>query len=464
MPNATFTFRSPMPASADALYAWHARPGAFERLQPPWERTQVVGTSGAFGTDGQRLEIRTNVFGPIKASWVAEMYDFRPGMQFRDRQVKGPFASWEHTHSFLADGPERSFLDERIEYRVPGGLLGRLFGGRLVRKRLEAMFRYRHALTASDLRRHAKLPAPLKVAVTGSRGLVGSDVVSFLLGGGHTITRLVSGEFGAPNDGTAWVRWHPKGALDPDVLAGHDAVIHLAGDGIASGRWSAAKKAKILDSRATPTRHLAEAIAALPEGQRPKVFVSASAVGVYGDRGDEVLTEDSPAGTGFLADVCKAWESAAEPAARAGVRVVHPRIGVVLTPKGGALRPQLLPFKMGAGAVLGGGKQWLPWITLNDLVGVLHECAVNGSLRGPVNACAPNPVTNREFTKTLGRVLRRPAFFWLPRFALRAMFGEVADAAMLASLRGVPSKLAAAGFAFDHPELEPALRFLLGKG
>jgi uncharacterized protein (TIGR01777 family) len=460
---ATFTFRSPMPASAEALYEWHARPGAFRRLQPPWERVQIAGTEGEFGTDGQRLEFQTQLLGPIKGTWVAEMYDFRPGMQFRDRQLKGPFASWDHTHSFLRDGPDRSFLDERIEYRAPGGLLGRLLTQRMVRKRLEAMFRYRHALTASDLRRHAKRPAPLKVVVTGSRGLVGSDLVPFLLGGGHSVTRLVSGEFDAPKDGTTWVRWHPKGALDLDVIAGHDAVIHLAGDGIADGRWNAAKKARFVESRTIPTRHLADAIAALPDHQRPKVFASASAVGVYGDRGDDVLPEDAPAGTGFLADVCTAWEAAADPARRAGVRVVHPRIGVVLTPKGGALGKQLLPFKMCTGAVLGSGKQWLPWITLNDLVGVLHECVVNESLSGPVNACAPNPVTNRAFTKTLGRVLRRPAFFWLPRPVMRVMFGEVADAVLLASLRVLPSKLTAAGFAFDHPELEPALRFVLGR-
>jgi uncharacterized protein (TIGR01777 family) len=452
-----------MPASADELYAWHARPGAFQRLQPPWETIRMVDTEGAFGTDGYRVEFRTSLLGPIKGTWRAEAYDFQPGVRFQDRQLKGPFAFWNHTHSFIPDGPQSSFLEEHVEYRVPGGALGRVLTGRMVRKRLEAMFRYRHALTASDLRRHAKYPTRLKIAVTGSRGLVGSELVLFLLGGGHAVTRLVSGDFNAPNDGTTWVRWNAKEPLDPAVLAGHDAVIHLAGDGVADGRWNAAKKKRVLESRTIPTRHLADAIAALPSEQRPKVLVSASAVGFYGDRWDELLTEESSAGTGFLADVCREWEAAAEPAAQAGVRVVHPRIGIVLTPKGAALGKQLLPFKMGVGAVLGSGKQWQPWVTINDLVGVLHEGMMNHSLSGPVIAAAPNPVPNREFTKTIGRVLRRPAFFWLPRVALRVLFGEVADGALLASMRTTPTKLLAAGFAFDHAELEPALRFLLGK-
>ena len=456
----TFTTRSPMPASADDVYAWHARPGAFQRLQPPWEPIRMVGSEGAFGTDGHRVAFQASLLGPIKGTWLAEAYDFQPGVRFQDRQLKGPFAFWNHTHSFIPDGPHSSFLDEHIEYRLPGGALGRLLAGRTVRKRLEAMFRYRHSLTASDLRRHAKYPRRLKIAVTGSRGLVGSELVLFLLGGGHSVTRLVSGDFQDANDGTAWVRWNANQPLDPAVIAGHDAVIHLAGDGIAEGRWSAAKKRRILESRTVPTRHLADAIAALPPDGRPKVLVSASAVGCYGDRGDEVLSEQSSPGTGFLADVCKAWEAAAE---GAGVRVVHPRIGVVLTPKGAALGKQLLPFKMGLGAVLGSGKQWLPWVTVHDLVGAIHECVMNDALSGPVNVSAPHSITNREFTKTLGRVLRRPAFLWLPRFALRVLFGEVADAALLASMRAVPSKLTAAGFAFDHAELEPALRFLLGK-
>jgi hypothetical protein len=327
------------------------------------------------------------------------------------------------------------------------------------------MFAYRHALTAMDLRRHAAFAhhPRLTVAVTGSRGSIGSDLVPFLTTGGHTVVRLLTGNANPPYaDGTKWVAWRPDAPLDPSALEGVDAVVHLAGDNVAEGRWSAAKKKRIIDSRSGPTRNLAAAVAALPAGRRPKVFVCASAVGFYGTRGDEELTEDSGAGTGFFPDVVKVWEDTCAPAREAGVRTVNLRIGVVLSLKGGALAKQLPAFKMGAGAVLGSGTQWQPWITANDVVGAIHH-ALMTDLSGPVNVVGPNPVTNHTFTKTLGRVLSRPAFFWLPRVALRAMFGEVADEALLASMRAKPAKLLASGFRFEHADLEPALRFLLGR-
>lgn len=463
MPDRTFTFRSPMPAPADAVYAWHARPLAFTRLAPPWETATVAHQEGAFGTDGFRVRIRTGLFGPLKATWLAEGFDFVPGARFRDRQLKGPFARWEHTHNFIPDGPNASVLEESIAYRVPLGALGALFGGRMVRKRLEAMFAYRHALTISDLTRHARfghLPRRT-VIVTGSRGLVGSELVPLLTTGGHRVIRLVTGsQRPSFDDGTEWIQWNPNAAPPPNLFERADALIHLAGDNVAAGRWSAAKKARIVDSRKEPTRLLAQAVAAQ---KRPFAFVCASAVGFYGDRGDEELTEASPTGSGFFPDVAREWEAACEPAREAGARVVNARIGVVLSPKGGALGKQLFPFKMGAGAVLGSGKQWVPWVTIGDTVGALHHALMSDTLRGPVNVVSPRPATNRDFTKALGRALSRPAFFWLPRFALRVLFGEVADAALLASMRVLPAALTADGFTFDHAELEPALRFLLGR-
>jgi uncharacterized protein (TIGR01777 family) len=466
MPDETFALRSPMPVSAAELYDWHARPGAFERLNPPWEPVSVVGREGAFGTAPFRVRIRTPVLGPVKTTFLSEAFDFRPGEGFKDRQLTGPFAAWTHTHTMTPDGPDRSVLEDRIDYRLPLGGLGRLFGGGLVRKRLGRMFAYRHALQQSDFRRHAPYHdrPRLTIAVTGSRGLIGTDLVPFLTTGGHRVVRLVTGTPNPPpfDDGTTWVGWKPDARPDPAVLAGCDAVIHLAGDNVADGRWSAKKKRRILDSRTIPTRHLADAIAALPADRRPKVFVSASAIGYYGDRGDEELTEESLPGTGFFRDVCEAWEAAASPAADAGVRVVHPRIGVVLTPKGAALGKQLAAFKAGGGAVLGRGTQWVAWVTVNDVVGALHHCLME-DVSGPVNFTAPHPVTNRDFTKTLARVLRRPAVLRLPRAALHVLFGEIADAALLVSLRVLPRKLLDSGFAFDHTELEAGLRFLLGR-
>lgn len=469
MPTETFSLRSPMPVSAAELYAWHARPAAFRRLQPPWEHNVITAAKGAFGTPGYQVTVRTPLVGPITDTMTAECYDFRPGEGFQDRQLDGPFAHWNHQHTMIPDGPDRSFLEDRIEYRLPLGALGAIFGSGMVHDRVQAMFAYRHALTAGDLRRHGlyRDRPRLRIAVTGSRGLIGTDVALFLATGGHSVTRLVSGSGPVTppvfDDGTRYVGWDPQAPVDPALLDGQDAVIHLAADGISEGRWTDAKRKKIVESRTVPTRHLADAIAALPPERRPRAFLSASAVGFYGSRGDEVLTEESSPGSGFLADVCKGWEEATAPASAAGVRVVQMRIGAVLTPKDGALGKQLPAFRAGAGAVLGTGKQWVPWVTVHDVVGAIHHCLMTDSLAGPVNLMAPNPVPNREFTKALGRVLWRPAVLWLPRAALKGMFGDIADAVLLASMRAVPRKLLDTGFVFDHPELEGGLRFLLGK-
>src|SRR6266545_625022 len=240
MRNSTFTLRSPMPVSAEELYAWHARPLAFQRLQPPWEEANIVKQEGQFGTDGFRLTMRTKTVGPFKGTWVADAFDFQPGRRFQDRCLKGPFPFWNHTHLMIPNGENVSHLEDLIEYRVPLGLPGRVFGGGMVRRRLAAVFAYRHFLTASDLRRHNQFRARprLTIAVTGSRGTIGSDLVPFLTTGGHRVVRLLTGSANPPyDDGTKWVPWKPEAPLDPTTLAGVDAVIHLAGDNVAEGRW-----------------------------------------------------------------------------------------------------------------------------------------------------------------------------------------------------------------------------------
>ena len=296
----------------------------------------------------------------------------------------------------------------------------------------------------------------MKVLVTGSTGFIGSALVSALTAAGHQVTRLVRKLAGAGE-----VRWDPTaGAIDTGGLEGHDAVVHLAGENIA-GRWTAAKKQRIRESRVNGTRLLTEALAKL--SRRPRALVCASAIGYYGDRGEEKLREGSPPGKGFLADTCVAWEAAAKPAADAGLRVVHLRIGVVLHPAGGALKQMLLPFKLGAGGVIGSGRQYMSWIALDDLIGIFQHALANDSLRGPANAVAPNPATNREFTKTLGKVLSRPTIFPMPAFAARLAFGEMADELLLASTRVEPARLAASGYSFAYPQLEAALRHLLSR-
>ena len=293
----------------------------------------------------------------------------------------------------------------------------------------------------------------MKVLVTGSTGLVGTAAIRELTGGGHQVLRLVRTE--PANDQE--VRWDPAvGSLDVAGLRGIEGFVHLAGDNIAEGRWTDAKKQRIRDSRVIGTSLLARALAGLEP--RPKVMVAASAIGYYGDRGSDVMTEESAPGDDFLANACVEWEQAARPAADADIRVVNLRIGVVLSRDGGALGKALLPFKLGVGGVIGSGEQYISWIAIRDLAGIIRHALEDAGMSGPVNAVAPNPVTNRTYTKTLGRVLHRPTFFPMPAFAARLAFGEMADALLLSSTRVHPERLKAAGFAFQHPDLEGAVR------
>ena len=303
----------------------------------------------------------------------------------------------------------------------------------------------------------------MKVIVTGSNGLVGRALVGQLLAEGHEVTTLVrSGSRSTGEEGVRPARWDPAAdSIDAAALEGHDAAVHLAGEPIAEGRWDDEKKRRIRASRAEGTRLLAETLAKLE--RRPAVLVSASATGFYGNRGEETLTEESASGDDFLSEVCREWEKATLPASQAGVRVVHLRIGVVLSGEGGALQKMLTPFKLGLGGKVGSGEQYMNWITLEDLVGVIRRAMEDESLRGPVNAVAPQQVTNAEFTKALGRALGRPTVFTVPAFAARLAFGEVADALLMASTRVEPARLQEAGYQFRHPEIEGALRSALGK-
>lgn len=295
------------------------------------------------------------------------------------------------------------------------------------------------------------------VLVTGSHGLVGSALLPVLAARGDRIVRLVR----AASVSTAGeAAWDPAaGTIDAGRLDGVDAVIHLAGESISAGRWTAARKARIRESRVRGTRLLAETLARLP--RPPHVFLAASATGYYGDRGEEWLREDSLPGTGFLAEVCREWEGAAEPARRAGIRVVWMRFGVILSPAGGMLARLLPVFRLGLGGRLGSGQQYLSWIAIDDLAGaVLHLLAAEGT-KGPVNLVAPGPVTNAEFTRALGRVLSRPTLFPVPAVVLRAAFGEMADDALLASARVEPARLTASGYRFRFSDVGAALRHLL---
>jgi uncharacterized protein (TIGR01777 family) len=297
------------------------------------------------------------------------------------------------------------------------------------------------------------------VAVTGSSGLVGTALVDALAAEGHAVRRMVRRPV---RDAQREIRWEPAaGTIEAEQLAGVDAIVHLAGENLAGHRWTESVKARIRDSRIQGTRLLCETLAGL--ASKPSVLVSASAIGYYGDRGAEVVDESSPPGRGFLAELCQAWEAETHPARDADVRVVNLRLGVVLSRRGGALAKMLTPFKLGLGGVIGSGQQYLSWVSLDDVVSAIQFALAAAALAGPVNAVAPQPVTNREFTKTLGRVLRRPTVFPMPAFAARWAFGEMADEMLLSGVRVEPHVLSSAGFAFQHPQLELALRHAIGR-
>jgi uncharacterized protein len=296
---------------------------------------------------------------------------------------------------------------------------------------------------------------PLRVLLSGSSGLVGSALLSALRANGHEVKRLVRGAVTVLDQ----IPWNPAEPLAPESVSGFDAVVHLAGESIV-GRWTEAKKRRIMDSRVPATRYLAAALAKAQ--RRPRVFVCASAIGYYGDRGDEILREDSPSGEGFGAELCRQWEAAAQSAADAGIRTVQIRVGIVLSAAGGALRKMLPPFRMGVGGNMGSGLQWMSWVDLRDVVGAIQHLIAADAIHGPVNMVSPNPVRNAEFTKALASVLHRPAIFPMPAFAARLAFGQMADELLLASQRVQPEKLTASGYKFQNPDLRSALESILG--
>ncbi len=452
-----FERKSIVEAPAKELFAWHNRPRTFERLAPPWEHIKVLQKESGI-TDGSRVVLEMKQ-GPFRRRWVAVHSDYVEGKQFCDEQVQGPFAKWVHTHQFLPDTDKTSILEDHIEYAPPLGFLGDLIAGGYISRRLHRTFTFRHIRTQNDLKRYQPFASrgPLKIVITGASGMIGTALSTFLSCAGHEVRSLVRR---SPKDTEIfWDPYHKE--IDKTALESVDVVVHLAGTSIAAGRWTAARKAQILKSRGEGTRFLAEALASLKHP--PKTFISSSAIGFYGDRGEEVLTEESPAGQGFLTDVCKAWEEATQPAQKAGIRVVNVRTGIVLSANGGALPKMVLPILMGAGGVIGSGRQWMSWIALEDLIGIFNFLIQTPSVSGPVNATAPWATTNRAFTKTLGKVLKRPTLFPLPSFMVKTLFGEMGEVLLLEGQQVKPFKLTEAGFSFLYPDLESALRWELGK-
>ncbi len=448
-----------VPYPVETLFGWHERPGAFERLSPPWDKPRVLEHTGGI-RDGARVVLEVHA-GPIPTTWTLEHRDYVANQQFRDVMKQGPFAHWDHLHGFAPADGGGSVLDDRIEYALPLGSVGNLVAGDYTESTLARVFAYRHAITAGDLARHAEFASRgrMRIAITGATGFIGTQLAAFLSTGGHDVVRIGRGEV-VP--GRTDISWDPeRGKLDARSLEGVDAVIHLAGASIAE-RWTTAHRKAIRDSRVEGTSLLAHTLASL--SRKPQVLLSGSAIGFYGSRDDEMLDETSTPGKDFLAETARQWEGATAPAERAGIRVVHLRTGIVQGAAGGALAKQAPLFKLAVGGKLGDGKQWVSPIALDDEITAIHFCMMRDDIRGPVNLVSPTPVTNAEYTRVLADVLDRPAFTNAPAFALRLLLGgEMADSTVLASQRVVPMVLQQAGYRYRLPALEQMLRFELGE-
>jgi uncharacterized protein len=449
------TYSSVVDAPIGEVFEWHARPGAITRLLPPWQPVRVGQESGSL-RDGRAVLLL-----PGGVRWVAahqpDGYD--PPHQFVDELVSAGLSSvlsWRHTHLFSAEGEAEAENETRVTDDVQSPVPERA---------LRQMFAYRHRELAADLAAHrwARLhrSEPMTVAITGASGLVGTALTALLSTGGHRVIKLVR----HPAQGADERQWQPD-QPDPGLLAGVDVVVHLAGASIA-GRFTPAHKRAVRDSRVGPTRRLAELAAATSGGTSagPQTFISASAIGYYGaNRGDEILSEDSSPGDDFLASVVTEWEAATAPAAEAGLRVVQVRTGIVQSPKGGTLKLFYPLFEAGLGGRIGSGRQWLSWIGIDDLSDVYLRALVDPALSGPVNAVAPDPVRNADYTRALGKVLRRPTVIPVPGLGPRLLLGEEGARELAeASQRVRPDALLAAGHSFRYPQLEPALRHLLGR-
>ncbi|WP_428341712.1 TIGR01777 family oxidoreductase [Mycobacterium sp.] len=434
------------------VFDWHARPGAFNRLTPPWSPMRLI-------AEADSLENGRAVLGlPGGLRWVADHQPdgYDPPRRFVDAIGADGLASlpaklavrWRHTHDFEEVSDGRTRVIDRVATPVPA-------------RALRPMFRYRHQQLADDIAAHRAAAAhgltPLTVAISGASGLVGAQLAAFLSTGGHRVVRLVRHSSTKPDER----QWNPNDP-SPDILAGVDAVIHLAGASIA-GRFTDDHRAAIRDSRIGPTRRLAELIAKSADG--PRVLVTASAIGYYGyDRGEESLTEDSERGEGFLADVVTDWEDATTPAAQAGTRVVRVRTGIVQSPAGGTLRLLRPLFSAGLGGRLGSGQQWFSWIGIDDLVDVYHRALWDDDLSGPVNAVAAEPVRNIDYTHVLAHVLHRPALLPVPPLGPKVLLGDQgARELALANQRVLPARLLEADHRFRRPDLEQTLRHLLGR-
>ncbi len=441
----------------EQLFAWHARNGAILRLTPPWAPLRLISRRGNGIDKGVQVRFQMSLF-KIPMIWEAEHIAYQENVLFQDHQTKGPFGEWVHTHLFHAQGKNRTIMEDQVEYKLPLGVLSLPFYGH-AKRQLARVFDYRHRVLKHDLEQRADKVKKQRILISGASGTIGSILVPFLRTCGHEVIRLVRNPSNLAEDELYWDPY--KGILDIEKAGPIDAVINLNGVDISRGKWTKNQKQLILDSRVVPTTLLAKKMSEMTNP--PSIFISSSAIGLYGEGQDRILTENETKGDSFISSVCDQWEAASLKAESAGIRTVQLRIGVVLTPAGGALARMILPFSLGLGTRLSHGGQYMSWISMDDaLSGILHILE-NKTIQGPVNLTAPHPVTNKEFTRSLGRAFSRPAFFVLPRWLAVGLWGDMGEETLLTSARVAPEKLLKNGFVFEHNELAPALKDMLGK-
>ena len=443
--------------SREELARWHLRSTALLRLVPPWSGVRVVTLPDEL-VDGALAELDVPVPPFRRVIWRSRIVDVSE-KGFADLQEKGPFKSWHHEHRFLEKPGETSRLEDHVRFELKEPWPLNRLGQRVVESGLIRTFSWRHVRTGNDLRRHHENDwRSATVLVTGSSGLVGQALCAFLQTGGCDVRRLVRR---SPDRDKGEYAWDPaRGEIDRSSLQGVDAVVHLAGAGIADKRWTEARKELIRSSRVDSTRLLAGAIADM--GSDAPALIAASAIGYYGDRPDEEVDESASPGEGFLSRTCVEWEAAADAARAAGARVVNLRIGVVVAGGGGAVARLRRPVLMGVAGPLGNGRQGMSWIALDDLLAIIHQSIHDERFDGPINAVVQRPIDNRAFIKSMGGVLRRPTIAPMPAFVARMLFGQMGEEALLQGAFVLPRRLEDLGFRYDFPELDDALRFELG--
>jgi hypothetical protein len=444
------------------VWDWYDSEEAFTRLTPEWEpiKPQQIGAL----KDGERTIFKMKL-GPFPRKWIAEHHNVKRFRTFDDTMIKGVFNKWIHSRKFTPNKDGCVIRDE-LEWRLPLHFASKFTSPITVMPRLRGMFRYRSDTVRDDLSKISETITQKRkrILITGSTGLIGTELYAFLSAAGHDVFRLLRVESNLPPyaNPDSVIRWNDlTGEIVSGSLENFDAVVHLAGAGIGDKNWSKRRKMLIEKSRTIPTEILSQKLSECEN--KPEVLISGSAIGWYGGRGNEVLTEESEPGEGFLPNICAKWESATQSAKDSGIRVVSMRTGIVVTAKGGMLQRLLLPAKFGALGPIGGGKQMQSWISFNDVIYSIHHLIMNKECEGPFNLTSPNPINQKDFAKLLGKVLKRPAFAPLPSFVVKLLFGEMGKDLILEGQNVSPKKLLDSGYKFVNADLESCLRHTLGK-